>query len=190
MIEPSAPRATEPDEAFSGRFSGTRRHFIRGVAAAGASTALAGSFVKSGSFEHLFTATAEAAEPTHFSQFKAIEPSSADAFEVPEGFRADIVIGYKDTFSDDKGNNFTYGHQNDYLAFFPLGDGKDEGILFVNHEYTSPFYLHGYKANDAGGKSRAEIDMERATIGNSIVHIRRNAEGIWKPVSPSRYNRR
>jgi secreted PhoX family phosphatase len=188
-MEPSALPATQPDGAFSGRFSGTRRNFIRGVAAAGASTALATTLEKAGRLD-LFTATAEAAEPTHFSQFSAIAPSGADAFQVPQGFRADIVIGYGDTFADDKGNVFTYGHQNDFLAFFPLGDGSREGILFVNHEYTSPFYLHGYKAGDAGGKSRAEIDMERASIGNSIVHIRRNAEGVWKPVSPSRYNRR
>ena len=190
MIEPSVPRTAEPDVAFSGRFSGTRRNFIRGVAAAGASTALAGTLARSGSFEHLFTATAEAAEPTHFSEFKALGASSADVFEVPEGFRADIVIGYGDTFSDDKGNEYAYGHQNDFLAFFPLGDGSTEGILFVNHEYTSPFYLHGYKAGDTRGKSKAEIDMERESIGNSILHVRRNAEGIWKPVSPSRYNRR
>ena len=191
MIEPSAlpANATEPEGAFSGRLSGTRRNFIRGVAAAGASTALVTSLQKAGALD-LFVDTAEAAEATHFSQFSAIGASTDDVFQVPDGFRADVVIGYGDKFSDDKGNEFTYGHQNDFLAFFPLGDGSREGILFVNHEYTSPFYLHGYKANQPGGKSRAEIDQERATIGNSVVHIRRNAEGLWKPVSPSRYNRR
>jgi secreted PhoX family phosphatase len=189
VIEPSAAPATEPEGAFSGRLSGTRRNFIRGVAAAGASTALVTSLQKAGALD-LFLETAEAAEPTRFSQFSAIAPSSADAFQVPDGFRADIVIGYGDKFSDDSGNTFTYGHQNDFLAFFPLGDGASEGILFVNHEYTSPFYLHGYKANQPGGKSRAQIDQERATIGNSILHVRRNAEGLWKPVSPSMYNRR
>ena len=180
---------TEFEGAFSGRLSGTRRSFIRGVAAAGASTALATTLQKAGGLD-LFLETAEAAEPTHFSQFSAIAASGADAFQVPDGFRADVVIAYGDKFADDRGNEFTYGHQNDYLAFFPLGDGASEGILFVNHEYTSPFYLHGYKANDPAGKSRAEIDQERSTIGNSILHVRRNAEGIWKPVSPSRYNRR
>jgi secreted PhoX family phosphatase len=188
-MEPSALPATEPEGAFSGRFSGTRRNFIRGVAAAGASTAIASTLGRSGTLD-LFSATADAAEPTAFSNFRAIAPSSADAFEVPDGFRADIVIGYGDKFADDKGNEYTYGYNNDYLAFFPLGDGSTEGILFVNHEYTNAFYLHGYKANDPGGKSRAEIDLERSTIGNSILHIRRNAEGIWKPVSPSKYNKR
>jgi secreted PhoX family phosphatase len=190
-MEPNGMPATEPesDEAFSGRLTGTRRNFIRGIAAAGASTVVASSLKHAGVLD-LFTETARAAEPTHFSEFSALDASGADAFQVPAGFRADVVISFRDKFSDDKGNEFTYGHQNDFLAFFPLGDGSTEGLLFVNHEYTSPFYLHGYKANQPGGKSRAEIDMERATIGNSILHIRRNAEGIWKPVSPSKYNRR
>ena len=189
MTEPRALPASEPEGAFSGRLSGTRRNFIRGVAAAGASTAIATSLGKAGSFD-LFGATAQAAEPTPFSQFNAIAASSADAFEVPAGFRADVLIRYGDQFADDKGNVFTYGYNCDYLAFFPLGDGSTEGVLFVNHEYTNPFYLHGYKPNDSGGKSRAEIDLERSTIGNSILHIRRDAEGLWRPVSPSRYNRR
>ena len=189
MTEQSALPASQPEGAFSGRLSGTRRNFIRGVAAAGASTAIASSLGKAGRFD-LFGATAEAAEATHFSQFNAIAASSADAFEVPAGFRADVLIRYGDKFADDKGNVFTYGYNCDYLAFFPLGDGSTEGVLFINHEYTNPFYLHGYKANDSGGKSRAEIDLERSTIGNSILHIRRDAEGIWRPVSPSKYNKR
>ena len=62
MMEP-APARREPDGAFSGRLSGTRRNFIRGVAAAGATTALATTLERAGQLD-LFAATAEAAEPT------------------------------------------------------------------------------------------------------------------------------
>jgi secreted PhoX family phosphatase len=188
-MEPTSLPTEAHEPAISGRLTGTRRNFIRGVAAAGASTAVASALGRAGSLD-LFAQTAEAAELTAFSNFTAIAASSADAFEVPPGFRADLVIGYGEKFADDRGNTYTYGYNNDFLAFFPLGDGRTEGILFVNHEYTNAFYLHGYKANDPGGKSRAEIDLERSTIGNSILHVRRNAEGLWKPVSPSKYNRR
>jgi uncharacterized protein len=192
-MEPSAVPETAPEGAFSGKFSGTRRSFIRGVAAAGASTMLASAYARGGG--SLFTATADAAERTRFSDFTAIAPSSADAFEVPPGYRADVIIGYGDQFADDKGNVFTYGYNNDFLAFFPLDRRGREGLLFVNHEYTAPFFLHGYKPEGAGnpnfeGKSRAEIDQERATIGNAIVHVRRDREGVWRVVSPSKYNRR
>ena len=180
--------------AFSGKLTGTRRNFIRGVAAAGASTAVAAALGRAGTID-LFAETAQAAEPTAFSQFQAIAASSADVFEVPSGFRADVLISYGDEFADDQGNVFTYGYNCDFLAFFPLDGKKDEGLLFINHEYTNPFYLHGYKPNDDAGpgtnqKTRAQIDQERATIGNSIVHVRRGANGVWKVVSPSRYNRR
>ena len=34
-----------------------------------------------------------------------------------------------------------YGFNNDFLAYFPLR-GSSEGLLFVNHEYPDPFFLH------------------------------------------------
>jgi uncharacterized protein len=180
--------------AFSGNLTSTRRNFIRGVAAAGASTAAAAALGRAGSFD-LFAETAQAAEPTAFSQFTAIGASAADAFEVPQGFRADVLIRYGDKFADDQGNTFTYGYNCDWLCFFPIDGRADEGLLFINHEYTNPFYLYGYKPNDDAGpgtnqKTRAQIDQERATVGNSILHVRRDGDGVWRVVSPSRYNRR
>ena len=191
-MEPTAVPETAPEGAFSGKFTGTRRSFIRGVAAAGASTALASTLAGPGG---MFTATARAARPTRFSDFTAIAPSSADAFQVPPGYRADVIIGYGDRFADNRGNVFTYGYNNDFLAFFPLDRRGREGVLFINHEYTSPFFLHGYKPEGAGnpnfeGKSRAEIDLERSTIGNALLHVRQDRNGRWRVVSPSKYNRR
>ena len=195
MMEPTASphAASQPEGELSGRLSGTRRNFIRGVAAAGASTMAASALQHAGALD-AFLETAEAAHRTPFSDFEAIAASSADVVEVPAGYRADIVIGYGDRFSDDAGNRYTYGYNNDFLAFFPLDRRGDEGILFVNHEYTSPFYLHGYKPEGATttpeGKSRAEIDLERSTIGNSLVHVRRHGDGVWRVVTRSKYNRR
>jgi secreted PhoX family phosphatase len=194
-METHAQPVAGHDEAFSGKLSGTRRNFIRGVAAAGASTMAASALQHAGALD-AFVETAQASKRTAFSDFEAIAASSADAFQVPDGYRAQIVIKYGDRFSDKKGNRYTYGYNNDFLAFFPLDRRGDEGLLFVNHEYTSPFYLHGYKPEGAGnpnfqGKSKAEIDLERSTIGNSIVHIRRHGhDGEWRVVSPSKYNKR
>ncbi|MGH2970023.1 MAG: PhoX family protein [Solirubrobacteraceae bacterium] len=195
MIEPSAlPEvANEPTGELSGRLSGTRRNFIRGVAAAGASTMVAQALHQAGALD-AFVESAAANGRTAFSDFEAIAASSADVFEVPRGYRADILIGYGDRFKDRERNEYTYGYNNDFLAFFPLGRHGDEGLLFINHEYTSPFFLHGYKPEGSTptpeGKSKAEIDLERSTIGNSVVHVRRNGNGRWRVVSPSRYNRR
>ena len=182
-----------PTADLSGKLTGTtRRSFIRGIAAAGASTAAAYSLDRGG-VASLFAETADAGRRPRFANFTAIAASPADRLEVPEGFRADVLIAWGDKFADADGNVLEYGFNNDFLAFFPVGRRGDEGVLFVNHEYPSPFFQHGYRANAAGvaeGKSWYDVELERKAVGNSLVHVRQSARGIWKVVSPSRYNRR
>ena len=175
----------------SGTLTGTtRRRFIRGIAAAGASTAATYGLARGGG---IFEATALASGKTPFSEFTAIAASAGDRVEVPEGFRADVVIASGDRFSDTRGNTFTYGFNNDFLAFLPL-KGANEGLLFVNHEYAAPFYQHGFKPTAeavAAGKTAEQVEIERESVGNSIVHVKRDGRtGVWKVVSPSPYNRR
>ena len=175
---PEAPEAA-PEGA-------TRRNFIAGIAAAGASTAAAVALDRAGVLD-LATAQAQSAGPNAFSEFRAIAPSSADALQVPEGYRADVIIGYGDGFANEDGTQLVYGYNNDFLAYFPLR-GSDEGLLFVNHEYPSPLFIHGQ--TDPKAKTREQIDLEREAVGNSVLHVRKDAEGLWRVVSPSPYNRR
>ncbi len=181
---------THADQALSGKLTGgTRRDFIRGIAAAGASTATAVALDRAGVID-LFGETALGHGRGHnaFSDFSAIAPSAADALEVPLGYRADVLISWGDVFRGKGKRAFRYGFNNDFLAYFPLkGDG--EGLLFVNHEYPDPFYLHGYKPNGSA-KTAAQVQEEQDNVGNSILHIKRNRHGEWKVVSPSVYNRR
>src|SRR3712207_1578396 len=100
----------------------TRRTFIKGIAAAGASTMASYAIDSNGTLD-LFTEEARAAttfDTTPFEQFTAIADSSADAFQVPEGFDADVLIRYGDTFTNDRGKEFVFGYNNDFLAYFPL----------------------------------------------------------------------
>ncbi|HWT23951.1 MAG TPA: alkaline phosphatase PhoX, partial [Solirubrobacteraceae bacterium] len=168
----------------------TRRGFIRGIAAAGASTAVAVALDRTRVVD-LGTATAAAQAPNAFSDFRAVAPSSDDQLQVPDGFRADVVIGYGDAFEGDGGARLSYGYNNDFLAFFPLpadSGSSSEGLLFVNHEYPSPRFQHGQ--TDPLAKTVEQIDVERDSVGNSVVHVRRDADGRWRVVSPSPYNRR
>ncbi|MDA0183140.1 PhoX family protein [Solirubrobacter phytolaccae] len=132
------------------------------------------------------TALANTAEPSDFSAFRALAASAADAFEVPEGYRAHVIAGYGDQFANEDGT-LTYGFNNDYLAYFPL-NGSQEGLLFINHEYPAPFFQHG--VTNAANKTAAQVQLEQDSVGNSILHVKRDADGIWGVVSPSRYNRR
>ncbi|MDA0136233.1 PhoX family protein [Solirubrobacter sp. CPCC 204708] len=133
------------------------------------------------------TALAQSATPSDFSAFRAIAASSADAFEVPAGYRAQVIIGYGDQVANEDGTVITYGYNNDFLAYFPL-NGSSEGLLFINHEYPAPFFQHG--VTSAPAKTAAQVEIERGSVGNSVLHVRRAADGTWSVVSPSRYNRR
>jgi secreted PhoX family phosphatase len=166
----------------------TRRGFIRGVAVAGASTMAAVTLDAVGVSDLMGDSAVAAGPPTPFSDFRAIAASSADVFEVPEGFRADVLISWDDEFENTDGTKLRYGFNNDYLAFLPIDDKPDEALLFVNHEYPAPFFQHGHA--DAADKTAADITLEKYAVGNSVVHIRRGAEGLWEVVSPSPYNRR
>ncbi|MDO9396624.1 MAG: DUF839 domain-containing protein, partial [Herbiconiux sp.] len=166
----------------------TRRQFVRGVAATGATTVAAVALDSAGATHLLGDSAVAAGAPTPFSEFKAIGASSADRVEVPEGFRADILIQWGDAFENTDGTKYTYGFNNDFLAYLPLEGKKDEALLFANHEYPAPFFQHGNA--DATTKTAAQIAIEKESVGNSILHIRRDAEGVWRVVSPSPYNRR
>jgi secreted PhoX family phosphatase len=175
------------DRPLRGRLTSTRRDFIKGIAAAGASTA--GAVAMQGSAAHLFAEQAYAQGAANsFSDFTAIAASSEDAFELPPGFRADVLISWGDIFRGGDRRALRYGFNNDFLAYFPLR-GSREGLLFVNHEYPDPFFLHGYKP-DGSPKTPAQVQEEQDSVGNSIVHVKRRKNGRWKVVSPSGYNRR
>ena len=185
-MEPtSLPDAQDRPETTSEGGGATRRGFIRGIAAAGASTAAVTAFGRGG---FLDAATARAAGGHGpFADFRALAASAADAFEVPEGYRADVVIGWGDEFADDAGQSLVYGYNNDFLAYFPI-KGSSEGLVFVNHEYPGPFFQHG--VTDPAAKTPAQIALEQAAVGNSIVHLRKDGDGVWQVVQGSRYNRR
>jgi len=166
----------------------TRRGFVRGVAVAGASTMAAAALDATGATSLMGDSAVAAGPPTPFHDFRALAQSAADQFEVPEGFRADVVIAWNDEFENTDGTKLRYGFNNDFLASMPLPGKPDEALLFVNHEYPAPFFQHG---NASGAtKTVAQIDIEQESVGNSIVHVRRSAEGTWDVVSPSPYNRR
>jgi uncharacterized protein len=190
VTTPSRPadRSDAAHRSLRGKLSSaTRRDFIRGIAAAGASTA--GAVALKGNGLDLFAEQAFARRGRNaFSEFRAIAPSSEDALEVARGFRADVLISWGDVFRDGNRRALRYGFNNDFLAYFPLR-GSREGLLFVNHEYPDPFFLHGYKPNGSA-KTPAQVQEEQDAVGNSIVHVKRRDNGRWKVVSPSKYNRR
>jgi len=67
---------------------------------------------------------------------KGIAPSLADDIILAPGLSYHTLLSYGDRISDAD----TFGFNNDYNAFIPTG--KDEGILWTNHEYPNQLIFH------------------------------------------------
>lgn len=185
-LDPSLDAAQAPSTPASGEH--TRRGFVRGVAIAGASTVAAAALDQTGLTSLMGDSAVAAGPATPFHEFRALAQSAADQFEVPEGFRADVVVAWDDVFENTDGTKLKYGFNCDFLAYLPIAGKPDEALLFVNHEYPAPFFQHG---NASGAtKTPEQVTIEQESVGNSIVHVRRTKEGTWQVVSPSPYNRR
>lgn len=88
-----------------------------------------------------------------------------------------------------------FGYNNDYLALLPLRHGEavgDRGILWANHEYTNTNLIFPGMGSGSQARARvsaAQVAVEMAAHGGSVVEIARGPEG-WKPVPPGALNRR
>ncbi|MGB0522445.1 MAG: PhoX family protein [Flammeovirgaceae bacterium] len=116
-------------------------------------------------------------------QFVGIEPSSEDLLKLADGFDFQVLIKWDDQISETD----RFGFNNDYTAFIPLEGKKDEGILWVNHEYTNGLFVSGVKHGEE--KTKAQVEQEQYTVGGSLVHIKKE-HGTWNVVQNSVYNRR
>src|SRR5688572_1475060 len=70
---------------------------------------------------------------------KGLAPSAKDELGVAPGFSFDVILRQGDLLNK-KGDRF--GDHNDFTAFFPTG--KNEGVLWVNHEAFTPLFISGY----------------------------------------------
>ena len=78
-----------------------------------------------------------------------------------------------------------FGYNNDYVAFIPIGDDGNGGLLCVNHEYTNEEIMFpGIVRQDLicfPDMTSELVDIEMAAHGVTIVEIARK-DGAWRPV--------
>lgn len=118
-------------------------------------------------------------------KFHGIAPSSADELVLAKGLKAQILIQWGEAL--DALGDLRFGFNNDFTAFVPFAGNPAEGVLWVNHEYASPLFLHGQ--TDSSKKSLSQVEAEMRAVGGSLVHIRQDGDQ-WKVVHDSSYNRR
>lgn len=106
-----------------------------------------------------------------------LPPSLEDKFITAPGLNWEILVRWGDKINAAE----TFGSNNDFLAFHPLG--KDQGILWVNHEYMNPLFLNGFD------RTRENVAVEMKEIGGSLLEVRL-LNNQWQMVNNSVYNRR
>ncbi|HWA49526.1 MAG TPA: alkaline phosphatase PhoX, partial [Dongiaceae bacterium] len=176
------------------RFS--RRAALTGLLATTALTAVGG----------LAARKAEAATSTSSLQFSEIPHAYDDKLHVAEGYDAQILLRWGDKVTADapefdpkaqsaEAQAKQFGYNNDFIVYMPLPAGSnnsENGLLWVNHEYTNPHVMFPGFADDkaaAEGTTAETTAIELEAHGGSIVEIKKDG-GVWKAVDGSQYNRR
>jgi secreted PhoX family phosphatase len=111
-----------------------------------------------------------------------IKPSSKDELVLAGGLDYKVLIKWGDAINDQD----TFGFNNDYLALHMLEDNR--ALMWVNHEYFDKKFVSEYV--DGLPKTKEQVDKEMYSVGGSIIEIKKEANGRWRFVANSEYNRR
>lgn len=139
--------------------------------------------------------------------FKSIPISTEDTIVVAEGYRAvpfaawgePLFTGveWKGDGSDDAAaQEKQVGDNHDGIHFFPITpDNSEEGLLVMNHEYSTTsgrgLYQWLFGRDDAAPEMTEErVRKVMNAHGISVIHIKRNVDGNWEIQKDSSYNRR
>lgn len=138
--------------------------------------------------------------------FEAVPKSVADALAVPPGYTARVLIAVGDPLFDDvapyrdDGDNPDYarrcGEWHDGMEYFglsangkPESNAADRALLAINHEWVAPAFLHPASPS-APPRPAREVDAEAAAMGVTVVEIAKDAQGRFRYLTQSPFNRR
>ncbi|MDD9960589.1 MAG: DUF839 domain-containing protein [Gammaproteobacteria bacterium] len=138
--------------------------------------------------------------------FEAVPKSIADAFVVPPGYTARVLIAVGDPLFDgvaayrDDGDNPDYarrcGDWHDGMEYFGLSangrpdpSATDRALLAINHEWVSPAFLHA-SGPSAPPRPASEVDIETAAMGVTVVEMAKDSQGHFRYLEASPFNRR
>ncbi|HEY9279685.1 MAG TPA: PhoX family phosphatase [Eoetvoesiella sp.] len=137
--------------------------------------------------------------------FDAISISTDDTIKIAAGYTATVfapwgtplfagAANWKADGSDDASAQARQvGDNHDGIHFFPINGSSTEGLLVLNHEYTTAddgdyIWLFGVDGTKPWTADKAAKAMN--AHGVSVIHIARNSAGKWEIKLDSRYNRR
>jgi hypothetical protein len=126
------------------------------------------------------------AEPSAGLPFQPIQPSDADELVLAKGFNYHIVAKWGDWLNKSE----KFGTHNDFVTFIPVKGTKNEGILWVNHEYTNPLFINGKRYTKGEKRTREAVIAEMESVGGSIMKIKKDKQGNWQVVKNDPINKR
>ncbi len=175
-----------------------RRTFLRGSVA----TSLSGIFggFAGVSLQGCATSIAPSKAAGPLMTFKPVPVGLGDKLVVPEGYTATPIAAWGEpigiagkmpTFKMDGSNSaedqaLQMGMHHDGVAFYPLNNSSNSGVIAINHEYTDDGLLHvGGFANMTPEK----VKKSQNAHGLSVYEVALK-DGQWSMVRPSKYARR
>jgi len=137
--------------------------------------------------------------------FQAIPISTQDTVRIAAGYTATVFApwgtplfpgapAWKADGSDDAAAQARQvGDNHDGIHFFPINGSSTEGLLVMNHEYTTAddgdyIWLFGADGSKPWTADKAAKAMN--AHGVSVIHIVRDRAGKWEIKLDSQYNRR
>ncbi len=177
----------------------SRRSFLAGVGA----TAAFSSFGCAKDTSHTEKGNQASGQILDEFSFSEITRGADENHHIPDDYTLDLVLRWGDAIFPDApvfdplnqsvdAQLRQFGYNNDFIGYYPL-EASDEkelrGLLCVNHEYTSTRLMFpGITQGRTPTKSECEVEM--AAHGGTVVEVACDAEGLWRPVLTSKYNRR
>jgi secreted PhoX family phosphatase len=174
----------------------SRREILKGSLGVAAATTLFG--------ENALIAGRAEAQALPSANFKELAAGVDERHHIAEGYTADVLFSWGDPIFDDmtafdphkltgEEQARRFGYNNDYLAFFPLGNAGDRGLLCINHEYVNSEVMfpgiNRLKRSDFSKITAAHVAVEMAAHGVTVAEIVREDER-WRPVLNGKSNRR
>lgn len=141
--------------------------------------------------------------------FESIAASNADTITIAKGYTATPFVPWgTPLYSAGAGSAWKgdgseraadqarqVGDNHDGMHFFPIdGKSSSEGLLVMNHEYTTVIkggnYITLFGLPPSPADTLERVNKAMQAWGGSVIHIRKDASGKWAVVLDSKYNRR
>lgn len=176
----------------------TRRGFLKAAAASSAVAAVSAT-----SFSKMVLSAEKMSTNGFPLGFTPIQGNTTDTIDVPAHHNSKVLIRWGDPILPGAQGEFDpttltgaeqekrFGYNCDFVGYYPFQVGSvnsNQGLLVVNHEYTTSELL--FPNYNIDKMSQQRVDVEMAAHGVSVVEISKDSHGQWQYHLNSPFNRR